>query len=541
MVYLISALPRFFQTQSYKIIADEIDIITKETIHRPNDTDDEIDGAPVEELDVEEMIVYEENEPRILRTLLTGIPSPSSIFWSAITALINLALVFMVWDLTYTGKLFHESHDLSLARVGYVSDKTAKVLIREPKSAEYPVFLSYRYADKPMSGYRAHDTSWKSAGTILSLDNTTDFTGVFEITGLRPDTRYEYAASNSHTGLFTTSPPVGHTSPRKDDTFTFLHSSCIKPNFPYVPFRHALSMPGFKTLSKLLPKLNAQFMLFLGDFIYVDVPHRFGSDIETYRREYRQVYASPDWASVSSDAGAELPWIHVYDDHEIANDWDRNETGVYRSAVDPWQHYQASVNPPQVRSNASYFSFVQGPASFFLIDTRRYREPFDGTNGTWNAETGQQKSMLGRQQREDLLAWLARREPSGVRWKVMVTSIPFTKNWRFGSEDTWAGYLGERQVILEAMWDVGLEGGVGVVVLSGDRHEFAATAFPPPAQGKVVGLDIGYAGQGLHQGLKTKHWPLSAAVHEFSTSPLSMFYLPVRTYRQDDEEDVCIK
>lgn len=86
----------------------------------------------------------------------------------------------------------------------------------------------------------------------------------------------------------------------------------------------------------------------------------------------------------------------------------------------------------------------------------------------------------------------------------------------------WAGYLYERQIVLEAMWDVSARGdGVGVVILSGDRHEFAATAFPPPKNGK---------------------WPLSATVHEFSTSPLSMFYLPVRTYWEvEGEDDVCIK
>lgn len=149
------------------------------------------------------------------------------------------------------------------------------------------------------------------------------------------------------------------------------------------------------------------------------------------------------------------------------------------------------------------------------MDTRRYRSPeFD----TPVNATG--KTMLGQQQLTDLHSFLRRSEPDGVKWKIVVSSIPFTKNWRFNNADTWAGYLHERQIVLEAMWNVGLRGGVGVVVLSGDRHEFAATAFPPPRGSK---------------------WPLSATVHEFSTSPLSMFYLPVRTYWQEDEEDVCIK
>lgn len=65
---------------------------------------------------------------------------------------------------------------------------------------------------------------------------------------------------------------------------------------------------------------------------------------------------------------------------------------------------------------------------------------------------------------------------------------------------------------------------IGIVILSGDRHEFAATAFHPPQNGK---------------------WPPSATVHEFSTSPLSMFYLPLRSYwsvsGEDDFEETCVK
>jgi alkaline phosphatase D len=212
------------------------------------------------------------------------------------------------------------------------------------------------------------------------------------------------------------------------------------------------------------------------------------------------------------------------DDHEIANDWDGNTTGVYSAAADPWHNYQTAINPPRARAAggyglprpaATYFEFTQGPASFFMMDTRKYRDSSSelSVNST-------EKSMLGPEQLADLLAFLKKPEPKGVKWKIIASSIPFTKNWKVNSLDTWAGYLSERQTILEAMWDVGLRGGVGVIVLSGDRHEFAATAFPPPAGGK---------------------WPISSTVHEFSTSPLSQFYLPVRTYKQTDSEDVMMK
>lgn len=446
----------------------------------------------------------------VLRTLLLGLPSPKSTLYSLVTLSINVLLVLAVVDVVYRGPMLYQSHDLSFARVGFVSDTSAKILVREPDVAQVPIYFSYRGA--PGSGV---DDAWKSAGQVYRLSEETDFTTTFTLKELRPWTNYQYALSNNHTGFFKTAAPVGQMTVGRG-TFTFLTSSCIKPRFPYNPFSHPLNIPGLKHLAKWIPELHASFMLFLGDFIYIDVPHRFGTDSETYRREYRQVYSSPDWPAVSDS----LPWLHVIDDHEIANDWDKQTADPYPAATDPWNLYHASLNPPAVLPNASYFQFTQGPASFFLMDTRRHRSPEYPA-----LARSPDKTMLGAAQLSSLLAFLKRDEPAGVKWKFVISSIPFTRNWRLNSADTWANYLHERRIILEAMWDVGLRGdGIGVVVLSGDRHEFAATAFPPPKDGK---------------------WPLSATVHEFSTSPLSMFYLPVRSYwevpGEDDVDEVCIK
>ncbi|KAK3646134.1 hypothetical protein LTR56_008752 [Elasticomyces elasticus] len=566
-LYVPSFIYNFTHTSPYEIVADELDIVAREApvVEDDGDLDLGEDEYAVRvdentELDVEETIVLEEKDSRPLRTLLTGLPSPTSLLLSALTFAINLALAAMVADLVYRGKFFHQAHDLSMARTGYVSDSSAKILVREPDAKEYPLFISYRYADPPYvnvaPGGMPHDSAWRSGGSIAWLDNSTDYTGTFTLNRLTSDTRFQWVVSNNHTGYFTTAPRPGHTSERAGTvgTFTFLHTSCLKNNFPYNPFAHTLSNSGLKHLANALQDIKAQFMLFLGDFIYIDVPRRHGSTAEDYRREYRQLYASPDWPAASK----ELPWIHTYDDHEVANDWSGNTTGIFAAANDPYEHYHISVNPPAARVGETYFSFTQGPATFFMLDTRRYRSPNDDTNGTDPITGDPTKTMLGHQQLADLLDWLKRPEAPGVRWKILVSSVPFTKNWWFGAQDTWRGYLGERQIILEAMWDVGLKGGVGVIVLSGDRHEFAATAFPPPPDGKEEIIGLGPIGIGANPlnpllapasaGLRTrrKRWPLSATVHEFSASPLSMFYLPIRTYAEsstseDYLSDVCIK
>lgn len=445
----------------------------------------------------------------IHKTILLGLPNAKSMLWGLTTLIINLVLVLGVLDVVYRAPMLYQSHDLSFSRVGFVSDTSAKILVREPKVSQLPIHVSYREISSNTND------EWKSAGAVHWLSNDTDYASSVIISNLHPSTTYEYAMSNNQKGSFVTGPPTGLMAPGKTK-FTFLTSSCIKPRFPYNPFDHPLTIPGLKHLAKWIPDLQASFMLFLGDFIYIDVPHRFGTDVETYRREYRQVYSSPDWPG----ATANLPWIHVIDDHEIANDWDKQTSDPYPAAIDPWDIYHGSINPPPALPNTSYYHFTHGPASFLMLDTRRYRSPEFPL-----PPNSPHKSMLGPTQLSSLLAFLSRPEPPGVHWKFIISSIPFTRNWRLNAADTWAGYLHERRIILEAMWDVSSQGdGISVVILSGDRHEFAATSFSPPKEGK---------------------WPPSATVHEFSTSPLSMFYLPLRSYwtvpEEDDFEERCIK
>jgi alkaline phosphatase D len=514
-IYVPTFLATVYGKSDPEVINEKSVVSVKQTF-RPGQNGGSSPEVVAEEAQIRKKIIVQDTSPGPWKILLLGLPSAKRVSLSVLTFLINAALVGLTVDNLYRSRWFYTVDDLSFVRLGYVSPTEAKFLVREPDQSLMPVTLELHIKDAqpPLD-----NTLWRTVGGIRWTSNETDFTGTLTVPLSHSKQRiYEWRTSNNHSGEFMSPPWPGHETTYNDGKFTFLSTSCILPQFPYNPLSHPLAIPGLRHLAKKLPDLSAQFMLFLGDFIYADVPQRFGKSAEEYRMQYRQVYASPDWASVAQN----LSWIHVLDDHEISNNWSSNKSGVYQAAVEPWHLYHANLNPPQAikagsvnrrHPGATWYEFVQGPASFFMMDTRSYRSsnslPFEDTD----------KTMLGENQLADFLAWLARPEPRGVRWKFVASSVPFTKNWPIDGHDTWGGFLAERRVVLEAMWDAQMRG-YGVVILSGDRHEFAATKFPPPPDSK---------------------WPASAAVYEFSTSPLNQFAFPLYSYKQKDDEDVKLE
>lgn len=96
-------------------------------------------------------------------------------------------------------------------------------------------------------------------------------------------------------------------------TFRFLVSSCITPNFPYRGPLYRKAIHGFDLLANSLhpavtsarrknidpqQKIPVDFLLFLGDFIYADVPIYIGDEKEAYRRLYRRNYQSPSFRKI---------------------------------------------------------------------------------------------------------------------------------------------------------------------------------------------------------------------------------------------------
>ncbi|KAJ5245805.1 PhoD-like phosphatase [Penicillium chermesinum] len=300
------------------------------------------------------------------------------------------------------------------------------------------------------------ESEWNS-DMVEGFNDDSDFVATIVLSGLQENTLYTYTTNASH--------------------------------------NHSLRIRGLEYLSKYITHAKIDFMLFLGDFIYIDIPQRYGCGLAHYQTAYRHVYASPSWSKNLQS----IPFLHMYDDHEITNDWSAQETGLYQQAIQPFIHYQHQANPPPFRAGATYFTFDHGNVSFFVTDNRRYRSGPEVTDE-------KMRTMLGSSQLADLKYWLR----NETKWKVLVSGVPFTRNWRGASDesDSWAGYLSERQQLLEIMWQ-----SEGVVIISGDRHEHATTLFPSPNN-------------------KTN-------VIEFSTSPLSQFFQPMqRTYKQVENTDV---
>ncbi|KAJ3814294.1 PhoD-like phosphatase-domain-containing protein [Lentinula aff. lateritia] len=450
--------------------------------------------------------------------VLLSLRTPSRIIrWTNIV--INSLIMLAFLDFCASPYFDHAS-DVVFSRIGAVSDKSAKILVRYPNLNE-TIQLIWRES-KP-------NAAWNK-GEILNLSQENDWADTVTLSGLWPSTKYEYAlvGANASFLAYPGSPLAFRTFPDPHlpggTHFRFVTSSCILPNFPYAPLQRR-RIKGFDLLAEYLfpssPAIRAvnsttdrndtgtpnseetldvhttlppSFLLFLGDFIYADVPIYFGNYKESYRRLYRRNYQSSSFRKIYE----RLPMFHIYDDHEIinnfsgaGNDW----TLPYPSASDAFQIYNANGNPSPPQSTKSldhtpyYYNFHYGDVAFFVMDTRRYR--------SFPTDPSEEKTMLGEEQLTRLLDWLGKTNSTAI-FKFIVSSVPFTSLWGHDAQyDSWAGFVNEKQTVLNAMYGV-----PNVFVITGDRHEFAAIEFAAPTQS-------------------------SFAVTEFSTSPLSMFYIPI--------------
>jgi alkaline phosphatase D len=316
-----------------------------------------------------------------------------------------------------------------------------------------------------------------------------------DVTGLEPDTEYHYrfrvGGFESPIGRTRTFAAAGTTPER----FTFAYSSCQNwEQGYYAAYRDLVEQGGIDAF------------VFLGDYIYeyptggyADPRGRTtGQDFECETVEqYRERYALYRSDPLLQAAHALAPWIVTWDDHEVENDYagasSENEAPVDEflerraAAYQVWyEHMPVRLDPPTGPDLRIYRSFAHGDLlRFHVLDTRQYRanqqqgEPFVANLGdavqvrdeALAADPAQ--TMLGDEQRQWLLDSVAE---STAIWDVLAQQVlMFGGNAVVGADppvivvDTWDGYAGERQQVLEALG----ASADNLVVLTGDFHSAA--------------------------------------------------------------------
>ena len=242
---------------------------------------------------------------------------------------------------------------------------------------------------------------------------------------------------------------------------------------------------GYWTALDDLTDLAPDVVVHCGDYIYeshrggvrpVDLP--VPEDLDGYRAVWRHYKSQPELQA----AHAVAPWLVVWDDHEVENDYqgtDPSAGGDPASFVDRraaayrawWEFTPTRLDPPDGSSLRIHRQVDWGALTrFVLLDTRQYRDdqPCGGVDEDLGArcDATSELTMLGAEQE----AWLGEVLDHDATWTTVVQQV-VVHQWRIlpgntlWNLDQWDGYTGARQRLLDA-----LGRSPDPVVLTGDVH-----------------------------------------------------------------------
>ncbi len=316
-----------------------------------------------------------------------------------------------------------------------------------------------------------------------------------DATGLDADTEYYY---RFRVGEFETNPARTHTFAAAGTTpehFRFAFSSCQNWEQGY-----------YTAYRDLVEQGNIDAFVFLGDYIYEYASGDYSDargrttdqnfECETVE-QYRQRYALYQTDPLLQAAHALVPWIITWDDHEVDNDYAaaisednaiREEFLARRAAgYQAWyEHMPVRLDPPSGPDYPIYRSFAHGDLlRFHVLDTRQYRAdqqrgdqllPALGDAVQFRDNElafSPEQTMLGNEQHQWLVDGVGASE---AIWDVLAQQVfMFGGNAVQGADppvvvvDTWDGYAGARQTLLEAIGPVA----DNLIVLTGDFHSAA--------------------------------------------------------------------
>ncbi|GGQ38974.1 alkaline phosphatase D [Actinomadura coerulea] len=307
-----------------------------------------------------------------------------------------------------------------------------------------------------------------------------------ELNGLRPGRDYWYRFRVE-----------GHVSP-VGRTRTAPHPATFGPALAMAFVSCSQFEHGYFTAYRRLAEENPDLVLHLGDYQYEykkgvytipggNVRDHEGPETVTladYRLRHAQYKTDRDLQAAHQAA----PWLVVFDDHEVENNWAGSipEEGSDTPSYDDFRARRAAAfkayyeNMPLRRR-----SVPDGPdiqvyrrvrwgrlANFHMLDTRQFRDDQGCGDGYKDcpAATDPKRSITGGEQEKWLLDGFRR---STARWDVLGQQVFFAQRDNTAgpvkktSMDSWDGYAASRDRITKGWLDAGVR---NPVVLTGDVH-----------------------------------------------------------------------
>ena len=314
-----------------------------------------------------------------------------------------------------------------------------------------------------------------------------------DVTGLEPGTTYWY---RFRVGEHQTVNARTRTAPAGDaevDRLRFAVASCMawKSGW-FTPYAH-------------LAQEDLDAVFFVGDYIYElesGFSRQHGLDIPFSLDDYRAYYALAKGEEELQLAHAAHPWIVIWDDHEVEDNYagwepggigaltggDRESFRARRIAAYQawWEHMPVRTRPPVEGTLTVYRDFAFGDlAHVSVVDDRQYRSPIVQGEGDGNLPRpfgggpqlegtfDESRTMLGAEQE----AWLEDSLRHDRTWTLLMQQTIMAEVDRAPDDpakgfsmDAWDGYVAPRERLLGFVHDEGID---NFVVVGGDIHTSA--------------------------------------------------------------------
>ncbi|WP_370232890.1 alkaline phosphatase [Aeromicrobium sp.] len=340
-----------------------------------------------------------------------------------------------------------------------------------------PVALTWQVASDPRFRRVAR------TGRVTALPQHAHSVHV-EVEGLQPGREYWYrfrAGRHVSRAARTSTSPTPGALPA---SMTMAFASCAQ-------LEH-----GFFSAYRNIAADQPDLVLHLGDYLYEYTARDYVApggnvrdhegpetvDLASYRQRHAQYKADADLQA----AHAAAPWLVVWDDHEVDNNWagDTPENiaekpGFAARRAAAFRAYYE--NMPLRRSSIPRGDHLQlfrrlhwgALASFHMLDTRQFRDDQgcgDGYRADCPAAVDPSRSIVGPAQERWLLDGFRR---SRARWDVIGQQVFFAQRdstdgpVKTVSMDAWDGYQASRDRITRGWVDARVR---NPVVLTGDVH-----------------------------------------------------------------------